>query len=358
MYFFRKYLFFFLLLISYSHWILSDSSSTLEDMDEPFNQLDEELDNFGDVMKNDTSSKSKRRKMIDRDDNLGKSTSSSLLVLGQAYIQKKDYKNAVRVLRKLKDKEVEDLETLMELARAFSSIYFKTGDFTHREDSISLLNQVLSQNNKKYGESAQLEMLKLLKFKADGTDNNYAILQLVKKLISDFGEKPHYISDLCKYLLMNQFHKQSISACRKAINKNPDVPYNYIYYAWSFKDNKKKESHLTAAGRKFPESYFVQLQLGEFYLEQEDYNQAQPYYERVVSINPDSSEAQLGLARSLFHTDREVKSYKYFLKACQLNKTDILWSFKQAKSILNQRSKFKLAAQFEKGITKCFLNTK
>ena len=363
MYLFRKY-FFFLLLISYSHWILSDSSSTVEDLDKQLDQLDRGLNSFDDLIENGApsskgaSASSQKRKSIDRDDSLGKNTSSSLLVLAQAYIEKKDYKNAVRVLRRLKDKEVKDLEVLMELARAFSGIYFKTGDFTHREDSIVLLNQVLDQKNKEYSESAQLEMLKLLKFKADGTDNNYAILQLVKKLINDFGEKSHYISDLCKYLHLNQFHKQSVSACRKAINKNPDASYNYVYYAWSFKDSKKRESHLIAAGKKFPESYFVQLQIGEFYLKQEDYSQALPYYEQVVSINSDSSEAQVGLARSLFHTDREVKSYKHFLKACKLNKTDTLWSFKQAKSILNQRSKFKLAAQFEKGITKCFLNTK
>lgn len=352
-----------MLLISYSHWVLSNSPSTVEDLGKQLNQLDKGLNSFDNMIEKDAPSKgatasSKKRKVIDRDDNLGKNTSSSLLVLGQAYIKKKDYKNAVRVLRKLKDKEVRDLEVLMELARAFSSVYFKTGDFAHREDSVALLNRVLDRKNKKYSESAQLEMLKLLKFKSDGTDNNYAILQLIKKLIDDFGEKPHYISDLCKYLHLNQFHKQSISACRKAVNKNPSAPHNYVYYAWSFKDNKKKENHLIAASKKFPESYFVQLQIGEFYLKQEDYGQALPYYEKVVSISPDSSEAQVGLARSLFHTDREVKSYKYFLKSCKLNKTDTLWRFKQAKSILNQRSKFKLAAQFEKGITKCFLNTK
>jgi len=360
MHLFGKY-FFPVLLMTCSHWALSKSSPVIEGLVKPLNQLDESLNTFDN--KNSTPSKgtvipSKKSKRIHRDDNLGKNTSSSLLVLGKAYIKKRDYKNGARVLRKLKDKEVNDPEILMELARAFGNIYFKTGDFTYREDSVSLLNQVLDQKNRKYSESAQLEMLKLLKFKADGADNNYAILQLINKLIGDFGEKPYYISDLCKYLHLNQFHRQSVSACRKAINKNTDATYNYVYYAWSFKDNKKKEDHVIAAGKKFPESSFVQLQAGEFYRQQEDYSQALPYYEKVVSINPNSSEAQVGLASSLFHTNREIKSYKHFLKACKLNKTDTLWSFKQAKSILNQRSKFKLASQFDKGITKCFLNTK
>ena len=347
--------FLFFILMGFSHVVLSEFSD--------LEKLDEELNRFDDLSGSESSLKrasdpSTKRKAIDRNDSLEQNTSSSLIVLAQAYQQKKDYKNAVRVLRRLKDKEIKDLKVLMELAQAFSSIYFKTGDFTHREDGVALLNQILDQKNKKYNESAQLEMLKLLKFKADGGDNNYAILQLVQKLIREFGEKPHYISDLCKYLHLNDFHKESTSACRKAINKNPEGPHNYIYYAWSFKDNKKTENHLKSASKKFPESYFVQLQTGEFYLKQEDYAQALPYYEQAVSISPDSFEAQVGLARSFFHTNEEVKSYRYFLKACKLNKTDTLWRFKQAKSILNQKSKFKLAAQFEKGITECFLNTK
>ena len=292
----------------------------------------------------------------DREDHLG--SLSSMMVLAQAYQKKGDYKNAVRVLRKLKNKGGMSVKEMIDLAKAFGSVYFNTGDFTHRQDSLDLLNQALEKNHKKYNESIQIEMLKLLKFKADGADNNYEILQLVKKLIRDFGEKPHYVSDLCQYLLLNKFHKQGISACRKAIQKNPKAPNNYVYYAWSFEENKKVENHLKAAGKKFPDSYFVQLKIGQFYLEQEDYDKAGSYYKKAAVLNPNSAAAQVGLARVLFNTKKEQESYKYFLQACLLNKTDTLWSFQQAKSILNQRSKFKLASKFEKGITKCFLQAK
>ena len=357
---FKKRLFL-VIFVGFSHAICLSNEKAL---DKQFEQLDESLSSFNDFLESDTSSKSAHnskknmQESINRDDQLEQSAPASLMVLAEAYQQKKDYKNAARVLTKLKDKESKDLAALMDLARAFSNLYFKTGDFAHRESVVDLLNQVLEQRNKTYSEMAQLEMLKLLKFKADGTDNNYAILQLVKKLINDFGEKPHYISDLCKYLHLNKFHKQSVSACRKAINKSPDAPHNYVYYAWSFEDNKKTESHLKSAGKKFPESYFVQVQTGEFYLKQEDYIVALPYYTQAVSISTNAFEAQVGVARCFFNTEKEEESYSYFLRACKLNKSETLWSFKQAKSILNQRSKFKLAAQFEKGITECFLNTK
>ena len=293
-----------------------------------------------------------------RTDSLTENSSTSLFVLAEAYEQRKDYKNQVRILNTLKKRaKEEDPEFLLKLAKAFSQAYFKTGDFSLRTESVNLINQLLDLGKKKYKEPAQLVSLRLLKFKADDEDNRYDILQLVRKLIRDFGEKPHYMSDLCKYLYLNKFHKQSTAACRKAIKKQPSAPHNYIYYAWSFGEPRKTKAHLESAGAKFTDSYFVQIKAGSFYLEREEYDKALTFYKRALKLNENSVEAELGAARALFHTRQEESSYQHFLKACLLNKNKALWRFKQAKSILNQKSQFKLAERFEGGIDRCFLQS-
>jgi predicted Zn-dependent protease len=123
-------------------------------------------------------------------------------------------------------------------------------------------------------------------------------------------------------------------------------------------ETEDMEKHLKKAAKKFPNSPFVLTQVGQFLITQKEYKEALPYFKKITRQQPNSAEGRLGLAQSFFHTGKQKESYKHFLKACMLNKSQMLWAFKQAKSILNQKSKFKLASTFERGITKCFLKAK
>ncbi len=299
----------------------------------------------------------KHRKTIDLQESLEDSSPRSLLILAQAYENTGDYENQIRVLRKLVKKDKKNGTYLLELAKGLRKLYFKTGLFAHRNEVIDIIQKTLTLN-KKYHERAQMEMLELLKFKADSEENNYAILKLLQTLIREYGIKRKYIKDICKYFYINKFYNQSLSGCKKAIRYDPKEPSNYIYYALSMEKQEDKEKQLKFAGKKFPNSSFVQVIVGQFFIEQQEYTSAFPYFQTASKIDSNSAEARLGLAQSLFNTGKEKKSYKHFMKACMLNKHKMLWAFKQAKSILNQKSKFKLANSFENGITKCFLQGK
>ncbi len=279
----------------------------------------------------------------------------SLVVLARAYEQKGDYENQVLTLRQLLNRHKKKGLYLLELARGLKNLYFKTGLFKHREEAIKIINEVHALNNKKHREQAHLQMLELLKFKEDSEENKYAILNLLQVLIREFGVKKIYVQDICKYLYINEFYRQSLASCKKAIKYYPQSATNHVYYALSLKDPKKTGEYLKQTATKFPKSAFAQIQAGQFLIQQKDYAQALPYFKRAGAEEPDSAPAQVGLAQALFHTGQEKKSYKFFLKACMLNKPKMLWAFKQAKSILNQKSLFALASFFDRGITKCFL---
>ena len=305
----------------------------------------------------DYMKKNKNSKAIHLLESLEDSSPRSLLILAQAYENQGDYDNQIRVLKQLVKKNKKNGEYLIELAKGFRSRYFQTGLFKHREEAVTIINEVYKLE-KKFHEQAHLEMLKLLQYKEDSEETNYAILKLLQKLIREFGIKRAYIKEICKYFHANKFYSQSRSGCKKAMRYDPKEPSNYIYYALSLEKPEDIEKNLKKAVKKFPKSAFAQMKIGFYFAEQKDYPSALPYFEEAVQLDSNSAEIHLGLAQSLFHTRKEKKSYKHFLKACMLNKSQMLWAFKQAKSILNQNSKFTLSASFEKGITKCFLRAK
>ena len=299
----------------------------------------------------------KNKKAIDLLESLEDSSPRSLLILAQAYENQEDYNNQIRILRKLTKKYKENGHYALELAKGLRKLYFKTALFEYRTEAIKIIDQVLTMN-KKYHERAYLETLELLKYKEDFEETSYTILKLLQTLIREYGIKRTYIKDICKYFYINKFYGQSLSGCKKAMRYDPKEPSNYVYYALSMKEPKDQEKHLKKSAKKFPKSALIQTKTGQFFTEQKDYESALPYFKQAVNIKKNSAEARLGLAQSLFYTGKEKQSYKHFLKACLLDKQKMLWFFKQAKSILNQKNKFKLGTSFQKGITRCFIKAK
>ena len=116
-------------------------------------------------------------------------------------------------------------------------------------------------------------MLELLKFTEDSEESKYDILQLLQTLIREFGVKKIYVQDICKYLYINKFYRQSLASCKKAIKYYPKSATNHVYYALSMEDSKKTGEYLKQTAKKFPQSAFAQIQAGQFFIQQKDYGQ-------------------------------------------------------------------------------------
>ena len=290
---------------------------------------------------------------VQRGDSMLDVSVESLLILASSYGAKKDYENQIRILRKITSKNKTKGEYQIQLLRALRLRYFKTKNLDHKKEVVQAVHHVL-ERYKKHREPAQLEMLALLQYKEGGLYNAYDVLDLFQTMVRDFGPKKMYIRGVCKYLYLNQFYQQSLKACKKASRLDPKSAGNYVYYALSLKDEEQKEKQVQKSADQFPRSFLAQSSAGETFLQQKSYKQAHFYWARAVQLRPDAAKAHLGLAQALFEMGRFRDSRPHFFKACVLDKAQVLWAFKQAKSKLNQKNKFALADDFSKSITKCF----
>ena len=280
----------------------------------------------------------------------------SLSVLAKAYEKTGDHDNHIRILKLNAQREPDNTDHLFQLVRALRRAYFKTFKTPYREEAVTTIENLLTKDPQHH-EAAYLEMFKLLTHKTEMEKNKHDILELIRKLIRLFGEKKVYTKYLCKYLYLNEFYPQSLKVCRKAATSYPEAPWALVYQALSLPTPGEVEKSLKETAKKFPGSVLAQLQTGRFLLKQKDYGQALPYFQTTVRLRPRLVEAQVGVAQALFHTNKPKKAYPYFLRACLLDKTNMLTPFRQAKSILNQKDQVSLGEFFEKGINQCFHNT-
>lgn len=282
-------------------------------------------------------------------------SSPSLDVLAKAYEKNEDHDNHIRILKLNAQRDPDNTDHLFRLTRVLRRAYFKTFKSQYREEALTTIQTLLTKD-KKHHEAAYLEMFKLLTHQTEMEKNKHDILELIRKLIRLFGEKKVYTKYLCKYLYLNEFYPQSLKVCRKAADSYPDAPWALVYQALSLPTPVEVEKHLKGAAKKFPKSVLAQLQTGRFLLKRKDYGQALPYFQTVIRLRPRLVEAQGGVAQALFHTNRPREAYPYFLRACVLDKTNMLTPFRQAKSILNQKDQISLGEFFERGINECFHN--
>ena len=283
-------------------------------------------------------------------------SSASLWMLSLAYGKNKDRANQIMALDKLINRNPKEGKYVLAKAKASISYYFETGDPEFREQAYRLIEEVLTLN-KKHHEAAHLQTLRLLKFKDDEENNYYAILEHLKTMARLYGLKKAYIKEVCKYNYLNNFYKESKNVCKRAIKHFPKEPGNYVYYTLSLKDPLVIKPKLKKIAKRFSKSVFVQSQVGEYFLKLGDYENSLKYYMNAARANPGSAPVQIGLAQSLFYTGNEGSSYKAYYRACVLDKGKMIWAFKEAKSRLNQKNKFRLASRFENGITQCMHNT-
>ncbi len=278
----------------------------------------------------------------------------SLKILAQAYAQKNDYKNHIRILRLQAQKEEGNTKAFFLLIQNLRRAYFKTFQAEYQEEALATINTLLEQEGKHNKEALYMEMFKLLSHKSEMEKNKSVLLELIQKMVRIFGEKKPYKKYLCKYFHLNEYHRESLKVCGEFIKSYPQEASGYVYYALSLRNQKEVEEKLKIAAKKFPRSVLAQLKAGDFFATKEDFKSALPYFQTAVQIRPNWIDIQSRLAQALFYSGKIKESYTHFLKACLMDKSRMLWPFKQAKSILNQRSQFKTAEFFETGINQCF----
>jgi tetratricopeptide (TPR) repeat protein len=139
--------------------------------------------------------------------------------------------------------------------------------------------------------------------------------------------------------------------------KDRRVPDNHVYLAQALFDSDRKqaaENVYRNAARQFAKSEFVQFAAGEYYFNEKNYATAVRYLSAAVALKKDSARSQLGLALSLFESDKPAEALVHFGEACKLDKTRAAYNeLRSASARLRKVEQMKIASQYDSKVVNC-----
>lgn len=279
--------------------------------------------------------------------------SEGFLLLANAYSQKKDYANEVRVLSILSAREEENYKWHMLLGQAYikQASEVSVNEKRHAElltSGIQRLRRVM-QINKKYKPAFDLLLSTFLNQKS----NNEA-RELLTEGIDKFGKRPELFRELCRLDSQDGFLVQAVEHCGESIKLSPTYPDHFVYLTQALHDQKEEqraERQIVSAAQKFPQNEFVQWAAGTLFAKKKNFPVASRYFEAAVKAAPNAGRSQAGLAQALFESNQEARALEHFTKACKLE-PQTLDAFLAATGRLKQKQN-DLAAKYIAAANTC-----
>lgn len=285
----------------------------------------------------------------------------TLKLLAEVYEKKGDFKNQINVLNILSTNYSTQAESFYLLGMAYKNLSLNEKDKKDKEEnkkkSIDNFNQAL-KINPKYT-SAYKSLLDLLMDEDPETKEKIHTkesLNVVMSMVKNLRKNKYYIQ-LCKAYYDKKFFKQSRKACAKSVKRNPKDPISPLILALSYPLTKNTGQKLIKIAEKFKKSFFVQYRTAVYFMDK-DPKSAIAYLDSAHALKPENVHLNQVMAQFLFDNKAEEKSYKHFMKACQLTKGAFLGKFRKAKSMLRRKQMLDLGLKFQKGIEQCFLEAK
>ena len=281
----------------------------------------------------------------------------SLTLLSEAYKEKKDFQNQIKVLNILVTNYSKKAKAFYLLGEAYKNLYFNQEEnkTENRERSIENFHQALKLNKKSV--LAYKALLTLLKEKDEKT-NQYIhtkeSLSVVIDMLKNLKKAKDYIL-LCKAYYDTQFFKQSRAACKRSIKENPKDAVSPLILALNLEKNKD----ILKVAKNFKKSFFVQYNTALYFMKKNP-SIAISYLNKAYNLKPDNLTLNSIMSKFLFKNNNEAQSYKHFLKVCKMTKGQSLRDFRQATSRLKSRKTIDidLVSKFQKGTKLCFKEVK
>lgn len=274
-------------------------------------------------------------------------------ILAFSYSGKNDHANEVRILNLLVAKNEEEYRAHMLLAQAYFKLATTIAEPKRQHDTLTLGIQRLRktlQLSPKYKPAFDLLLKTFLSQKA----NNEA-RELIMEGIEKFGHRPELFRELCKLDSMDGYLPQAVKNCTESISLSRDYPDHYVYLMQTYhdqKEDKKAEKVAVQAGKKFPNSEFVQWASGRLFLERKNYPVASRYFKAAIRAKADSGRAQFGLAQALFEQGDHENALEPFSKACRWDMSTVD-AFFAAAGRLKQSGNAALGAKFQQAANLC-----
>jgi Tfp pilus assembly protein PilF len=268
---------------------------------------------------------------------------SSLIILAKSYGEIQDRPNQGRILEHLITLNQNDYESMTLLGEYFITI-------KQDEDAIKNLRQAL---NLKPGYKIALEDLLLI---YQSKNNNFEMRIIYQDLIKHYGNRPEYISKLCRIHTLDGFYDTAKKYCKGGINIDPKNPENYLFLAYieqSLGNINQSRQIVKTAIQRFPESNIVLASYATILIRQKDFAGAEKYFLQAAKINSESFDSQIGLAISSFESkdyDIALNAYK---NACKIEPHKTTRELKRAANFIRYKSMEKWEDAFTEAFDQC-----
>lgn len=267
-----------------------------------------------------------------------------LMLLAEIYSALKDHKNEIRVLQMFQVRKPDLFRPYYLLGEA----YRKNKQTEEAIQSFRTSINYAPQHMPSYQGILDISM---------EAKNHYESRTILAQMVRAFGPKAHLLTTQCKLYADGGFLKEAEKACRNAMSKDRNVPDNHIYLAQALFDSDRKqaaENVYRNAARQFTKSEFAQFAAGEYYFNEKNYATAVRYLGAAVALKKDSARSQLGLALSLFESDKPGEALVHFGEACKLDKTRAAYNeLRSAAQRLRKIEQASIASKYDSKIANC-----
>ncbi len=265
-----------------------------------------------------------------------------LLALSKAYHAQKNYLDETRVLETILGQNDKDYYT----QNLLGECYLANHDLEKAADNFSAAKDLRND---------YLPAYQGLEKTFEAKNQLEDARQTLNDMVRNFGPKKFYLNEICRLYSMEGSVQEGINACQKATSRDPYVPANHIYLGRMLIENEQPdrgEMIILKAAKQFQKSDLAQLAAGNIKFKHKQWHEAADIYSQATIANPQSDEAFIGWAKSLFQMQKYADAKIAFVKACSFNKK-YLTELRNAIGELRQKDLIVWAGQYESILPRC-----
>ena len=265
-----------------------------------------------------------------------------LLALSKAYHEQKNYLDETRVLETILGQNDKDYYT----QNLLGECYLANRDLEKAADNFSAAKDLRNDYLPAY---QGLEKT----FEAKGQLDDAR--QTLNDMVRAFGAKKDYLNEICRLYSIEGSVQEGINACQRATSSDPKSPSNHIYLGRMLIENEQAdrgEMIILKAAKQFQKSDLAQLAAGNIKFKHRQWHEAADIFSQATIANPQSEEAFIGWAKSLFQMQKYADAKIAFIKACSFNKK-YLTELRNAIAELRQKDLIVWANQYESTLPRC-----
>lgn len=267
-----------------------------------------------------------------------------LILLARVHLIKKEFPEVIRITQMVLSKDERDAEahTLMGNAHFLAS----------REKEALASYKRATEINGIY-EPAYEGLIAIY----EKRENLYELRILYQDLIEKIGERAEYLTKICEIDTKDALNDHAIEYCRKAIQKNEDIPENHVNLGLVYKnqgDLNKAQEKLKIAAERFTKSLYAQTNYAQFAESKSNFIDSYKFYGNCLKLSPENESCLVGHGLSALQIQKLDESLQSFKKACFKDRKNAV-SVRKAVQILKKSKKTDWAQKFETLSEKCML---